>query len=207
MFGIMKTMEVRLLQPADVPSIASLHTGSLTGFLSSLGAIFLGKFYAVAFFQQDIFTFVAVEQKNIVGFVTCAQKINGLLRRVIFYNPLWFIFFFLKYFLRHPFQIIPAIQTLMYPGFLGDEPELLSFAVEKNQRGKGIGKKLFFACAEEFRRRGYTSFLISAYDRLPANGFYEKMGCRLIRSFEFHGEKMNYYRYRIQVKHQTVRTH
>lgn len=186
---------IRLLREEDVSIIALLHRHSLQGFLPTLGRAFLERFYSVLFSQPDMFTFVAVERKNIVGFVTCSQGVNGLLRRVILQDLLWFASFFLKYFSVHPKEIIPAIQTIMYPGFSGDEPELLSLAVNKDHRGKGIGRKLFLACSGEFRRRGHTSFLISAYDRLPANGFYIRMGCTLIRTFSFHSERMNYYRY------------
>ncbi len=188
---------IRAMTIHDAPEAARIHVQELAGFISQLKQAFLFRFYSQTLQIPEIFTFVCIENSTVVGFLSGTERVKGMLSLVIFKDPVWFVLFFLKYFITHPLQIVTAIQTLMYPGFSGNEPELLTLAVDERHRGKGIGKKLFLACAKEFAKRGYSSFLISAYDRLPANGFYKRMGCTLIRTFSFHGERMNYYRYRI----------
>lgn len=188
---------MRAMVKDDVLQVAQIHEKELAGFVSQFKHRFLSHFYENTLEVPDMFTFVLAVKGRTVGFVSGTTRVKGMLLAVISKDPLWYILFFMRYFITHPDKIITAIQTLLYPGFSSDEPELLSFAVDKDHRGMGFGKELFRVCAKEFSKRGYRSFLISAYDRLPANGFYTRMGCELIRSFPFHGERMNYYRYRV----------
>jgi len=76
--------------------------------------------------------------------------------------------------------------------------ELLTIAVDQHFQRKGIGKKLFEKTIHEFIKRKIHKFKISVYDKLPANEFYLKVGCKMDSSFEFLGEKMNYWKYNIE---------
>lgn len=144
-----------------------------------------------------MFTYVEKKNEQVLGFVTGTTSANGLFKKIIYRDVLWFGLLFLRYIFTHPWNIFKMIRTLTYPGFSEHDPELLTIAVSGKSQKKGIGKKLFMETAGEFRKRKIRLFRISVYDRLPANGFYKKIGCKFDSSFDFLGEKMNYYKYNI----------
>lgn len=188
---------IKQLELLDINQVVFIHHQELSGFLSKIGQGFLKKFYEVSLNSSDMFTFVYKENGKILGFAGGVMTSRGLNHRIIVKDPLGFGMVLLKHLILHPTHILKLFQTLSYPGFDKDMPELLSIAVSQKHQGKGIGKKLFLEVAGEFNKRKKKEFLVSVYDRLPANKFYIKMGCRQHKSFEFLGERMNYYIYRI----------
>lgn len=183
------------LQRSDIARVVMLHENELTGFLSKLGKRFLTLFYRTSLSIPEMCTFVKKVDGNIVGFVTVTTETNGLYKRIFFQRPIHFVWILLHHLLTHPFDIASFFSLLHYPGFSNTIPELLSLAVDRRFQRKGIGRELFEAGSEWFRRKNAQVFRISLYDRLPANGFYRAVGCRKERSFVFLGEKMNYYQY------------
>lgn len=196
------TIQITLtaLTSANVTKVASIHRTELSGFLPLLGKKFLAKFYEHSMDIPELFTFVAKQDGRVVGFVTGVTNPNGLYKKIIFRDPLWFGLFFLRYFVTHPHRVVTMIKTLLYPGFSSNEAELLTLAVDNNYRLQGIGRKLLQKTSEEFKKRGIHSFRISVYDRLASNAFYKKIGCKREKQFTFLGEKMNYYRYKTETK-------
>ena len=192
-----KTTMIRKMESWDVDEIALIHERELSGFLPEIGQEFLKLFYEVSLALPLMFTFVETDGKRMRGFVSSIEKTKGLYKQVLLRRPVSFGFIFLKYFITHPQKLSKFIKILAYPGFSEDSAELLSIAVDKNHRRKGVGRGLFNKVHQEFKKRGIKKFKISVYDRLPANGFYLKIGCRKIASFDFLGEKMNYYEYSI----------
>lgn len=186
---------MRKLKDQDISQIAGLHHRELDGFLSELGVEFLEKFYRCSLSIPEMWTIVEKSNDHICGFVSGVMSVNGLNKKIIFKDLWGFILLFLKIFITQPKLIVKTVKTITYPGFSSDSPELLTMVVNRKHQGKGIGRNLFEKCVEEFRKRGIKSFRISAYDRLPANGFYKHIGCRLESSFNFLGSSMNYYRY------------
>lgn len=182
----------------DIPLAAQLHYQTLDGLLSQLGLQFLEKYYTSSLLIPEMWTIVEKKNDHIIGLVSATTRVNGLNKRIIMQDPWGFITQFLSIFITQPLLIIKTIKTLTYPGFSGDTPELLTMIVDKKYQKKGIGRKLFDKCAEEFKKRGIKKFRISAYDKLPANGFYLHLGCRKEKDFQFLGEKMNYYSYEIR---------
>lgn len=186
---------IKNLEIADISQVAKIHERELSGFLSRLGSPFLEKFYRASLDIPEMFTLVKKQNEQILGFVSGIVSTKGLYKKVIFRNPIFFGILFLRHFITHPQEIIQVLKILTYPGFSEDNPELLTIAVVSEAQRKGIGTKLFHACVREFRKRGIRKFKISVYERLPANVFYQKIGCRFENSFNFLGEKMNYYSY------------
>lgn len=186
---------IKKLALADIPQVVKIHRQELPGFLSQMGEDFLNKFYEVSLTIPEIFTLVEKKDEQISGFVSGTTSAKGLYKKVILKDILPFIFIFLRYFITHPKNIVRAVRILTYPGFTDDIPELLTIAVEKNYRDRGIGRKLFQETVKQLQKKGAKKFRVSVYGRLPANNFYIKMGCRMERSFTFLGEKMNYYVY------------
>ena len=188
---------IRKLSEFDIQQVAKLHKEELSGFIPELGKEFLNLFYKTSAEMPEMFTFVQEEKGNVLGFVSGITDARGLNKKILLRRPLRFVFILLRYLIVHPQKTAKFFRILAYPGFSEGGAELLSLAVSSDCRLQGIGRKLFRATAKEFKRRGIKKFRISAYKKLPANKFYEKMGCRFISSFEFLGERMNYYEYKI----------
>ncbi|OGG17592.1 hypothetical protein A3D78_05050 [Candidatus Gottesmanbacteria bacterium RIFCSPHIGHO2_02_FULL_39_14] len=186
------------LRKEQIKQLAKLHKNELSGFLPELGEKFLEMFYRTSLDLPEMFTFIEEEKGKVRGFVSNITNSKGLNKKIFIKRPLRFLLIFLKYFISHPGQLRKFFTILTYPGFKEGGAELLSIAVGRNYRLKGRGRRLFEKSREEFSLRGIKTFKISVYERLPANGFYKKIGCRLVDSFDFMGEKMNYYEYKIK---------
>lgn len=189
---------IRLLTLTDIPQVARIHYLELPGFLSELGEKFLIKYYKVSLSIPEIFTFVEKKDEQILGFVSGIESSGGLYKKIISRDVFGFIFLFLRIFITHPEKLTKTVKTLAYPGFSSESPELLVISISKKYQRQGIGSRLFNKTIEEFSKRGINKFKISVYDRLSANEYYRKMGCRFNSSFNFLGEKMNYYIYHIR---------
>lgn len=188
---------VSKLTEEDIKSVAHLHRQELKGFLPELGSDFLELLYRTSLEMPEMFTFTAKEDDKTTGFVSSIISTKGLYKKILYRHPIHVVMILLNHFITHPLNIIKFAKILTYPGFFENNAELLSIAVSDGHRLKGIGKRLFYSAVAEFKKRGINKFKISVYDRLAANGFYRKIGCRQISSFNFLGERMNYYEYKI----------
>jgi ribosomal protein S18 acetylase RimI-like enzyme len=187
---------IKSLTLNDIDQVARIHIIELKGFLPELGLPFLKKFYKESLNIPEMFTYVEKNNEQVIGFVSGITTAKGLYKKIIFNDLGWFILFFMNYVSTHPNKIITIIQTLLYPGFTEDDPELLTIAVSSASQRRGVGRKLFNKVVKEFQKMKIREFKISVYDKLQANGFYRKIGCRLDKTFIFLGEKMHYYRFR-----------
>ena len=186
------------MKDTKIIQVAGLHRQELSGFLPELGEEFLELFYKASLKLPEMFTYIDEEKSQVRGFVSNISQANGLYRKIFFKLPWKFILIFLKYFITHPYSLDKFFRILTYPGFRNGGAELLSLVVSRDCRLQGIGRRLVIYSAKEFNRRGIKKFKISVYDSLAANGFYKKIGCRLVSSFDFLGEKMNYYEFKIR---------
>ncbi|OGG03331.1 hypothetical protein A2W14_00060 [Candidatus Gottesmanbacteria bacterium RBG_16_37_8] len=185
------------LKEEHIKKVAEIHKRELSGFLPELGIEFLKLFYRSSMDIPEMFSFVEIDGSKVRGFISNITEAGGLYKKVIIRAPGQFLLLFLKYFITHPKKLAKFIKIFTYPGFSEGGAELLSIAIDRGERKKGIGRSLVVRSAEEFSKRGISKFKISVYDRLAANGFYRKIGCRLVSSFNFLSEKMNYYEYKI----------
>lgn len=188
-------MKISGLQQSEVESVANIHIQELTGFQSILGLPFLRWYYRTSLELPHLFTFIAKDDTKPVGIVTCCENPKSLWLKLFLLDPFGCIHVIIPAVLRKPHTLGRLFSMLSYPGFSKGKPELLTLAVDEAHQRLGIGRKLVTEGAKEFKKRGIRTFIISTYARLPANGFYKKIGCRLIETFTFMGEKMNYYEY------------
>lgn len=182
----------------DIPQVVKIHKEQLPGFLAELGEGFLTKFYEVSLSIPEIFTLVEKEDEQVLGIASAVTKVKGLYIKLLSKDLLSFIWLLLNNFITHPENIVKAIRTLTYPGLSDDIPEILTIAVKRDFQRRGIGQKLFRKITHEFKKRSFKKFRVCTYDKLSANIFYKKIGCEFEKSFEFLGEKMNYYSYKIK---------
>ncbi len=191
-------MEIQALTPKTINRVAEIHYHELPGFLSEIGEEFLRKFYKISLKIPEMFTIIAIRDEEILGFSSASVSTEGFNKKILLKAPFSFGWLMLKRFIVKPSLFIKAIRVFFYPGFTHDNPELFSIATDKNYRRTGIGKMLFDGTINEFKKREVNKFLIGVYEKLPANNFYKKIGCSLYDSFDFLGEKMNYYIYEIK---------
>lgn len=186
------------LSEQDIPRVVKIHRQELPGFLTELGVEFLKCYYRNSMKVGEVFTVVYKRDGVVRAFATGAYSTRDLNRKILLQDPFRFTIIMVEYLITHLGSFAKIFSTFSYPGFKEDIPELLTIAVSRQYQKKGIGEKLFRVLEERFRQKSQKEFLISAYDRLPANGFYRKIGCRFERSFDFLGEKMNYYRMKLK---------
>lgn len=186
----------------DCSQIAELHkTNIQTGFISSLGSLFLEILYKSMIASKSAFCIVAEEDGKIVGFISGAISVGG------FYKD-----FLRKNFLKANTILLPKLlnpnfvrkifEAIFYPVRKDSAlpyAELLSIVVDKNYRNKGEAQKLFEELVKEFRKHNIKQFKVVVGSNLKAAcNFYEKMNGILHSEIEVHkGEKSKVYVWQI----------
>ncbi|OIO14733.1 hypothetical protein COV53_03450 [Candidatus Gottesmanbacteria bacterium CG11_big_fil_rev_8_21_14_0_20_37_11] len=187
---------VTKLTSQDLKAVSAIHQAELPGILSEFGTEFLEKFYRESLHIPELFTFIEKEDEQVIGLITGTTSLDGLYFKVVKRDILGFFSLIMKHLITHPASIFKIIRILTYPGFSNKDSELLTIAVSRRYQKRGIGRKLFASAVKEFKKRKIIHFKIGVYERLKANGFYRKIGCRKLHTFNFLGEQMNYYVYR-----------
>lgn len=62
-------------------------------------------------------------------------------------------------------------------GMDGEYLQLIQLQVSLPERGKGLGKKLFFHCVEMAKEMGARKLYISGHSSVETQAFYKKVGC------------------------------
>ena len=218
------TIEIVSLKKQYAKRVAQLHIeGIATGFLSKLGVSFLRRLYVYINKAPDSRVFVAVDETGTpIGFLSGSLDMNKMYRHIIIRKGvLLFILLLPNIFSLKTIQKI--IETMLYPlkGRAGkyenkknasplsplstcgegkDEvggeakAELLSIAVDKSARGKGVGKKLVLAFEHYLKEIKCTQYKVVTFSLdKNSNNFYESCGFTLAKSFMHHGNLLNQY--------------
>ena len=186
-------MNIEKAKDIDIEHVASLHREYInTGFLSSIGSTFLKLIYQSMVNSNNAFCIVAIEKRNIIGFVSGANDVGGFYKDFLRMNFIKASTILLPKILNLQF-VKKIIETLLYPARKEQNlpnAELLSIVVDKNYRGKGIAQKLFEKLEEEFKIRNVNRFkVIVGSNLISASRFYEKMGGILYSEIEVHKDK------------------
>lgn len=201
-----KSIAVRVGTGRDFGGVAQLHVEGITeGFLSTLGLRFLSTLYAGIAQAPGSRVLVAEQGKAVLGFIAFTADVASCYRWVL-----------TRRFLPLGFALLPKllklsiyrniIETLLYPRRVGNDTgtkrvkqsagsgELLAMAVSERSRGLGIGKVLVAAMNAELDRLGVSECRVvtHALDE-RSNGFYQRCGFCLVRSFQNHGKPMKEY--------------
>jgi len=208
------TINIVPLQKRYAKRVAQLHIeGITTGFLSQLGVSFLQKLYVSINNAPDSRVFVAVDEHGKpVGFLAGSIDMNKMYRHIIIRQFVLFIIILLP----HIFSVKTLrkiIETILYPlkkkkhSVSGNDKtvvtddqscqiktELLSIAVDKSARGKGVGKKLVFAFELYLKEKNIQQYKVVTFSLdKNSNSFYESCGFVLVKSFMHHGNLLNQY--------------
>jgi ribosomal protein S18 acetylase RimI-like enzyme len=191
-------VEFKDLQPAHAQQIAELHIESIsTGFISSLGIDFVACLYGAIARSKSSFGFVAEKDGKVLGFVAFTTNLNKLYKSVILKKGLLFTLLLAGRMVS--FQRVKRVfETLFYPGRIKKmnlpAAELLSIAVARQERGKGLAGQLIKKGFQHCQKEGIdkVKVLIGAGNE-PGNKLYLKFGFELVGQIVNHGVVSNIY--------------
>jgi glycosyltransferase involved in cell wall biosynthesis/ribosomal protein S18 acetylase RimI-like enzyme len=170
---------VRPARSIDAPAMARIHREALPqGFLSSLGERFLRRMYLALAVDHEAVALVADDGDGVVGFATGVRSVRRFYRR-----------FYLRHGLPAALAAAPNLlhrgmirrltETATYPGGSGKLPdsELLSIAVTRGWRSRGVGKVLAQGILDGLADRGASEIkVVVGAENEQGNRFYAGMG-------------------------------
>lgn len=191
-------MNIAPLTSRNAARAADLHiSGISTGFISSLGPGFVTSLYEAIADDKYSFGLVAVDNGETIGFVAFTADLSKLYRNIILRR--WYKFLFVLFRKLFNIGVLKRIRdNLLYPSKTKKMnlpgAELLSIAVAREGRGKGIASQLVIEGFNECRRRGIekVKVLVAAANE-PANKLYMKTGFQFVGSIDSHGVLSNVY--------------
>lgn len=180
---------VRVAASNDVPLLARLHAESMpTAFLPSLGQPFMRSLYRSLIKDPEATVLVAERDGSRVGFAVGVMSMSRAYRRFLARRGLQGAVLAAPKLLR-PSTWKQVLETSAYPRNVTDLPEaeLLSIAVAKEVRAKGLGSKLARTLLEEMTSRGASDVkVVVGADNRVANDFYQRVGFVHAATLEIH---------------------
>lgn len=183
-------MEICKAKINNAYDLAVMHKDEIAfGFLSSIGVKFLKLLYKHLIVNEIVF--VAIEEKEIAGYITCSKNTKNLYKKFFINNfflaiPVLITQVFSKRFLK---GVIENFLSLFKKNVSENEilPELLSMAVKAKYKNKGIASLLLKKLEEELLKRKFEKyFVIAGNELLEANSFYLKHGFLLNKKIKIH---------------------
>lgn len=178
-------------------TVASLHKKEISeSFLGNLGDSFLEFMYRSFLKLDEFICFVAYENDKAVGFICGSENTSRLYREFLRTNFLA-VLTKVSISMLKPSVFIGIIETLTYGRRRtnGDLPvaELISFAIQKPNRGQGTARALFVALVKTFEERKIDQFkVVVGVNLLAANAFYKKMGLKFVVETQIHSGKPSF---------------
>ena len=198
---LLNTM-IKKMEKQNLAECARLHYSSIkNSFLCDIGYFFIKKIYAGIVKSADCAGYIYLDNSEIVGFITGSKNTGKFMRNMILKNFLFFAPYVGLKILIKPHLIKKVFETLFYSkksGADNTKAELVSIVVMSNQRGKGIGKKLFNELVLFFKANNISKFKVMVgKNNTGANKFYESLGFNFSSTFNLYGQDMNIYTYNI----------
>lgn len=178
----------------DFDSIARIHIDSMEGgFLTQFGISFLSRLYRGISASQHGFVIVWQQQGRILGFIACSYDTKKMYNDILWSQGIGLLFSIMPL-LTSCSIIRKAIETTLYPSRKAKmrlpRSEILSFAVDAQFRGRGIGTILFHGMADEFRKRRIGIIkIISGEGQKAAHRFYVRQKALLYSQVQVHRKK------------------
>ncbi len=183
--------------------LAEIHKEEIGGgFLSRLGIPFLTRLYRALSGSPYSFVIVAKQGEDMAGFICGATDTRSVYR---YFMLRWGIFTLpvLLPRLVSSSRLRRVLETLLYPSKKENQdlprPEILNFCVAQQWQRQGLGKKLFGALVEEFRKRDVPRMkIVTGSEQTKAQMFYESLNATKAAEIEIHdGTKSLVYTYNI----------
>jgi ribosomal protein S18 acetylase RimI-like enzyme len=191
-------IEIRPLQAADCPQVASAHAACLrTPFKTSGGIRLLQAHYELLVNQQGGIGYVALVDSQFAGFV-CGIWNHQVINRVNRKKPMRLILSGLQHLLADPSRAWGSLQNIVLRHTdkvsCQEGYELRPIAVLSQFRGRGVADKLVERLIQDARQRDYEQiFLFTEADNLAAIRFYTRFGFVLEETPDESGKMFRYF--------------
>lgn len=174
---------------SDIPDLVSLCCRELSGSLFvRLGKPLLTTLFSITIDSPFAFTLVAREKRGTIGLALGIVEPTPFILRLL---PRALVGL-----LIHPALITQCCKTLVNSFILQIQQQALFFAVDHNQRKKGVGRALLMAVKKEYKKRGIKLFSIGVWNDMESFTFYQKTGGKLSQTIPFGKNKvLSYFTY------------
>lgn len=185
------------MKKEDIDTIAEIHYKSLPNdYLPSLGLSFLRKvYYSGAFNSPYGHVYVYQHKKKIVGFINIAWNNSKFLKYIFFRKIHWIVFIFFTRVLWNVKLLKNSIEILfnLFQTKMQNLPEIVFIAVQKEYRGKGIGKKLVLHSIEYLKKLKLNCCVTKTLSsNLNVIHMYKKIGGVIKSKFRLIGQEYVY---------------
>ena len=194
---------IRPARPAEAAPLASLMTDAISwGRLGDLGPGFVRLLHTHLITSRHSVCLVAEDNGRLLGYIAASTDTSRFYREFLVRHGLRAGLLVLPRLWR-PRNLATTLRGLThFPSAPADDPpsEALSFAVQRGIKERGIGSQLFHAIIAALKERGVAAvkFATVASDNVAGNAFYQKLGCRLVRTVPFYRESLvNVYVYQL----------
>ncbi len=178
----MKPEMLDVMQTNDLPAVARIHYESLPDdFIPSLGLDFLEcVYYPAAIQSQHAVTYIARINSKPAGFVTVAHDSTLYTKDILKGHYLMIGGYALRAALRDPSYIIRSMQVFQSALLSKPDPikgEIVFIAVDKNQRGQGLGVGLVTRAVGYLQHQGVSQYRTKTLaSNVNVIRMYEKLG-------------------------------
>jgi len=191
-------MKIVHLDKTHIRDICEIHASTLRGdFLPSLGKNFLDLLYKNLLKSDLFFSYIAIEDLDVCGFIAGSENSKLLFRGVIRKNFFNFFYVLILKIVSCPPVLLRIFQTFLYSkktdknGITG---ELIIIAVAEKSQNKGLGNLLL----SEFERHLYLKkirkYKVTVIENnIQAKSFYEKHGFIKISRFNLYKKNWELY--------------
>jgi len=183
-------INVTPLKEDHIPDIVKIHSISLkSDFLPSLGNNFLTTLYKSVLKNEDVYGFVTIDQKKIVGFIIGTKNMKKYFSSIFKSNFLKLSFYLSIKLIQKPFLLKNVIETFSYSSKdIGPPAELIVIAVLKKYQNKGIGRMLVEAIEKRFKSEKIKNYKLTVHADKKAVYFYEKLGYHRLSQFNLYNK-------------------
>lgn len=190
---------IQQMTERHVAEACQIHIEALSdSFLPMLGRDFLRVLYTGILEYNLGFGFVYMVDDKVVGFVLASKDTGKLFKEVIKRKWLILLLTVPRKVIKSPSILIRMYETFSYPKENPKDScaELLVIAIDKDYRGKKIGKELINSLNTRFLRENIYKYKVSVYsDNKNANEFYKAAGFKFDHSFPLYKRECNVYEY------------
>ena len=190
-------MPFRCLMGQDARQVAALHAAAInTGFISSMPPSFIQCLYQSIADSPHNFGFVYEENTEILGFICCSTDTKRMFREILWQSGFRFVFLLWRQIFN--VSVVKKIcNNIFYPNKFKvglPQAEILSVAVERRAKGKGVGKTLMQMVIAECRKRKILAIkALTDAKNEGSNCYYQKCGFYLVDKVKHHDHYLNIY--------------
>lgn len=183
-------VEIRTIPLDDINQVVDIHMSAFKGFfLTDLGPIFL-KLYYRSFARSKVALLKGCyEQDKLLAFSASAIVAKGFHKKLLIAYFFSFFIFGVRFFftdikiLARLLKNVSKKNAAVYDD--GDYAELFSIAVDVEQQGKGLGKKLLLQLESDLKSKDVVkvSLTTDCHNNKKTVNFYKGMGYDVFYNF------------------------